>query len=637
MGNIHEILKTYWGYDTFRDMQEEVINSVLSGNDTLALMPTGGGKSVCFQVPALAMDDMCLVISPLIALMNDQVNNLAARGIAAYTITSGMNKHEIEIVLNKCIHHKVKILYVSPERLKNKIFVEHLKQMRVSIIAVDEAHCISQWGYDFRPPYLEIADIRKYHPYAPIIALTATATPKVIDDIKEKLLFRKGNKVFRKSFYRDNLAYMILPEEDKYGRMLRIIRKVGGSGIIYVRNRRRTLEIAEYLETQGLTATHYHAGMAAKDRERHQKRWLEGKVNIMVATNAFGMGIDKSNVRYVIHWDIPESLEAYFQEAGRAGRDGKKAYAILMYNNRDKEILSENFENNYPPVAYIQNVYKAVCNYYRIPIGAGNDLSFNFDAAKICDTYKFGLLHFVNAMKTLEREGLISIPDNNEMVSKIWIMCNKQDLYNFQVLHTEYDNFIKMLLRMYGGLFTDFVPINETYIAKMLHYRTSDIETMLEKLEKLQILSYKKKTDKPQIIFTSERVDASYLYLSNSNYNHLKKTANNRINAMISYIEDTQHCRSNILLEYFGEKVNGTICSKCDVCILSQKNTKKKNNNIDQRLLTLLATSIMTIQQIVEAIPDVAEEEIIEAIRTMIEFGKLEMNYDMQISITKRR
>ena len=308
-----------------------------------------------------------------------------------------------------------------------------------------------------------------------------------------------------------------------------------------------------------------------------------------------------------------------------------------MYNNRDKEILSENFENNYPPVAYIQNVYKAVCNYYRIPIGAGNDLSFNFDAAKICDTYKFGLLHFVNAMKTLEREGLISIPDNNEMVSKIWIMCNKQDLYNFQVLHTEYDNFIKMLLRMYGGLFTDFVPINETYIAKMLHYRTSDIETMLEKLEKLQILSYKKKTDKPQIIFTSERVDASYLYLSNSNYNHLKKTANNRINAMISYIEDTQHCRSNILLEYFGEKVNGTICSKCDVCILSQKNTKKKNNNIDQRLLTLLATSIMTIQQIVEAIPDVAEEEVIEAIRTMIEFGKLEMNYDMQISITKRR
>lgn len=638
MGNIHEILKTYWGYDTFRDMQEEVINSVLSGNDTLALMPTGGGKSVCFQVPALAMDDMCLVISPLIALMNDQVNNLATKGIAAYTITSGMNKYETEIVLNKCIHHKVKILYVSPERLKNKVFVEHLKQMRISMIAVDEAHCISQWGYDFRPPYLDIADIRKYHPYAPIIALTATATPNVIDDIREKLLFRKGSKVFRKSFYRDNLAYMVLPEEDKYGRMLRIIRKVGGCGIVYVRNRRRTLEIAEYLETQGLSATHYHAGLTARDRERNQKRWLEGKVNIMVATNAFGMGIDKSNVRYVIHWDIPDSPEAYFQEAGRAGRDGKYAYAVLMYNNKDIDTLKENFENSYPPVTYIQNVYKAVCNYYRIPIGSGNGLNFNFDAAKICDTYKFSLLPFVSAMKILEREGLISIPDNGEIISKIWIMCNKQELYNFQVSHMEYDNFIKMLLRMYGGLLTDFVPINENYIAKILHYRTSDIETMLEKLEKRQILSYKKKNDKPQIIFTSERVDASYLYLSSSKYKYLKSTANNRINSMINYIENKHHCRSNMLLEYFGEKVDETICNKCDVCILSQKNTKKKNNNnIDQRLLTLLATSVMTIQQILEAIPDVAEEEVIETVRTMIDFGKLEMNYDMQISVTKRR
>ena len=633
MGNIHEILKTYWGYTTFRNMQEEVISSVLSGNDTLVLMPTGGGKSICFQVPALAMDGMCLVISPLIALMNDQVDNLQKRNIAAYTITSGMNKHEIEIVLNKCIHHKVKILYVSPERLKNKIFVEHLKQMRISMIAVDEAHCISQWGYDFRPPYLDIADIRKYHPYAPIIALTATATPNVIDDIKEKLLFRKGNKVFRKSFYRDNLAYMVLHEEDKYGRMLRIIRKVGGSGIIYVRNRRRTLEIAEYLETQGLAATHYHAGLTAKDRERHQKRWLEGKVNIMVATNAFGMGIDKSNVRYVIHWDIPNSPEAYFQEAGRAGRDGKQAYAVLMYNNRDIETLTENFESSYPPVAYIQNVYKAICNYYRIPVGAGCDLCFNFDASKICDTYKFGPLPFVNAMKMLEREGLISIPDNGEMLSKIWIMCNKQELYNFQVSHAEYDNFIKMLLRMYGGLFTDFVPINETYIAKTLHYKTSDIETMLENLEKLQILSYKKKTDKPQIIFTSERVDASYLYRSSSNYKYLKNNAGNRINAMIGYIENTQHCRSNMLLEYFGEKTNGTICNKCDVCILSQKNKKKENTDISQRLLALLTHSPMTVRQIVEAISDIAEDEVVSAIRTMIDFGELEMNYDMQIFV----
>ena len=635
MGNIYEILKTHWGYDSFRSMQEDIINSVLSGNDTLALMPTGGGKSVCFQVPALAMEGMCLVISPLIALMNDQVDNLQKKDISAAAITSGMNRYEIEIVLNKCIHNKVKILYVSPERLKNKMFVEHLKQMKVSIIAVDEAHCISQWGYDFRPPYLEIANIRKYHPYAPIIALTATATTNVIGDIKEKLLFRKGNKVFRKSFYRDNLSYMVLAEEDKYGRMLRIIKKIGGCGIIYVRNRRRTLEIAEYLESQGMLATHYHAGLSAKDRERHQKRWQDDKVNIMVATNAFGMGIDKSNVRYVIHWDIPESVEAYFQEAGRAGRDGKQSYAVLMYNNKDINMLKDNFENSYPPLSYIQNVYKAVCNYYRIPIGAGNELAFDFNVTQICETYKFNILPFMSAIKFLEREGLISIPDIDEMISKICILTTKQDLYNFQVSYKDYDNFLKTLLRMYGGLFSDFVPINETFIAKTLHYKTSEIETMLSDLEKLKILSYKKKSDKPQIIFTSERIDTSYLYFGNSNYKYLKDNAIYRMNAMLEYITSNQHCRSKILLGYFDEKDNVALCNKCDVCI-SQKKKKKEERGVKQRLLSLLATSPMTIRQIVEAMPDIPEDEIVSTIRTMIDFGKIEMNYDMQIFIPNK-
>ena len=635
MGNIYEILKTHWGYDSFRSMQEDIINSVLSGNDTLALMPTGGGKSVCFQVPALAMEGMCLVISPLIALMNDQVDNLQKKDISAAAITSGMNRYEIEIVLNKCIHNKVKILYVSPERLKNKMFVEHLKQMKVSIIAVDEAHCISQWGYDFRPPYLEIANIRKYHPYAPIIALTATATTNVIGDIKEKLLFRKGNKVFRKSFYRDNLSYMVLAEEDKYGRMLRIIKKIGGCGIIYVRNRRRTLEIAEYLESQGMLATHYHAGLSAKDRERHQKRWQDDKVNIMVATNAFGMGIDKSNVRYVIHWDIPESVEAYFQEAGRTGRDGKQSYAVLMYNNKDINMLKDNFENSYPPLSYIQNVYKAVCNYYRIPIGAGNELAFDFNVTQICETYKFNILPFMSAIKFLEREGLISIPDIDEMISKICILTTKQDLYNFQVSYKDYDNFLKTLLRMYGGLFSDFVPINETFIAKTLHYKTSEIETMLSDLEKLKILSYKKKSDKPQIIFTSERIDTSYLYFGNSNYKYLKDNAIYRMNAMLEYITSNQHCRSKILLGYFDEKDNVALCNKCDVCI-SQKKKKKEERGVKQRLLSLLATSPMTIRQIVEAMPDIPEDEIVSTIRTMIDFGKIEMNYDMQIFIPNK-
>jgi len=636
MGNIHEILKTYWGYDSFRFMQEDIINNILSGRDTLALMPTGGGKSVCFQVPALAMDGMCLVISPLIALMNDQVDSLQKRGVSAAAITSAMNKYEIEIVLNKCVHNKVKILYVSPERLKNKIFVEHLKQMKVSMIAVDEAHCISQWGYDFRPPYLDIADIRKYHPYAPIIALTATATINVIADIKEKLAFRKENKVFRKSFYRDNLAYMVLPEEDKYGRMLRIIKKVGGCGIIYVRNRRRTLEIAEYLESQGLLATHYHAGLSAKDRERHQKRWQDDKVNIMVATNAFGMGIDKSNVRYVIHWDIPESVEAYFQEAGRAGRDGKQSYAVLMYNNKDIQMLKDNFENSYPPLSYIQNVYKAVCNYYRIPIGAGNELAFDFNVSQICETYKFNVLPFMSAIIFLEREGLVSIPDNNEMVSKIWIMATKQDLYNFQVSHKNFDNFLKTLLRMYGGLFTDFVPISETIIAKTLHYKTSEIENMLSDLDKLKILSYKKKSDKPQIVFTSERINTSYLYFGNSNYKYLKDNAIYRMNAMLEYITSNHQCRSKILLKYFGEKDSVALCNKCDVCI-SQKKKKKEDKDQTKRLLSLLENSPMTIREIVEAMPDVAENEVVSSVRTLMDFGKIEMNYDMQIFLSNKK
>ena len=418
--------------------------------------------------------------------------------------------------------------------------------------------------------------------------------------------------------------------------MLRIIKKIGGCGIIYVRNRRRTLEIAEYLESQGMLATHYHAGLSAKDRERHQKRWQDDKVNIMVATNAFGMGIDKSNVRYVIHWDIPESVEAYFQEAGRAGRDGKQSYAVLMYNNKDINMLKDNFENSYPPLSYIQNVYKAVCNYYRIPIGAGNELAFDFNVTQICETYKFNILPFMSAIKFLEREGLISIPDTDEMISKICILTTKQDLYNFQVSHKDYDNFLKTLLRMYGGLFSDFVPINETFIAKTLHYKTSEIETMLSDLEKLKILSYKKKSDKPQIIFTSERIDTSYLYFGNSNYKYLKDNAIYRMNAMLEYITSNQQCRSKILLGYFDEKDNVALCNKCDVCI-SQKKKKKEERGVKQRLLSLLATSPMTIRQIVEAMPDIPEDEIVSTIRTMIDFGKIEMNYDMQIFLSNKK
>ena len=626
--NIHHILKTYWGYDSFRPLQEEAIQSVLSGCDTLALMPTGGGKSLCFQVPALAMEGLCLVVSPLISLMHDQVENLKKRGIAAAKIVSGMNRYETEIVLNNCVHNKIKLLYVSPERLKNKMFIEHLKQMKVSLIAVDEAHCISQWGYDFRPPYLDIADIRTLHPSAPIMALTATATPQVVDDIKDKLLFRKNHKAFRNSFYRSNLAYMVFCEDDKHGRMLRIMRKVKGSGIVYVRNRRRTKEIAEYLYTQGIKATHYHAGLSDKDRYMHQQRWLEGKVDVMVATNAFGMGIDKSEVRYVIHMDLPDSPEAYFQEAGRAGRDGKQAYAIVLYNNSDIDTLKESFQNNYPPLSYIQNVYRGVCNYYRIPIGSGSDLTFDYDPLEICNTYRLKILPFSASMKFLEREGLLSIPEKQDTESKLMITVSKQELYNFQVTHIKYDAFIKMILRMYGGVFTDFVPISELLIAKTLHYKTTDVEALLSDLNKMKVVSYKKKAIKPQIIFTSPRVDASYLYLTDSNYKELKQNALSRIEAIMTYVRSTKKCRSNMLLEYFGETSN-TTCHNCDVCITTRNN----NKDLRQQIIDILKDTPMTIMQLAEHIDNVDDDAIAATIRNMLEYEILDMDSSMQLSV----
>ena len=631
MGTIHEILKRHWGYDAFRPLQEDIIQNILSGNDTLALMPTGGGKSICFQMPAMVAEGLCLVVSPLISLMHDQVENLKKRGIPTAKIVSGMNQFEIEIVLNNCVHNKIKILYVSPERLKSKVFIEHLKQMKLSMIAVDEAHCISQWGYDFRPPYLDIADIRSIHPYAPIIALTATATPNVINDIKDKLLFRKNNKVFRKSFYRDNLAYMVFNEEDKYGRMLRIMHKVRGSGIVYVRNRKRTKEIAEYLYSQGIRATHYHAGLSDKERYMHQQRWQEGKVDVMVATNAFGMGIDKSDVRYVIHLDLPDSIEAYFQEAGRAGRDGKQAYAIILYNSSDIETLKESYQNNYPALSYIQNIYRGVCNYYRIPIGSGSDLAFDYNPSDICNTYRLKIVPFTASMKFLEREGLLSIPEKQETESKLMITVSKHELYNFQVAHTKYDAFIKMILRMYGGVFTDFVPISELFIAKTLHYKTSDVEAMLADLDKMKVLSYKRKTDKPQIIFTSPRVDASYLYLTDSNYNGLKKNALSRMEGMIDYVQDNNRCRSNMLLRYFGEE-NDTPCRKCDVCITSRKKTKD-TDTLQQQIVDILKNNPMTIVQLVEHLDNVAEDTIATVVRAMLEYGLLEMNDDLQLFV----
>ena len=415
----HELLKKYWGYDTFRPLQEEIIDSVLQGYDTLALLPTGGGKSLCYQLPAMALDGICLVVSPLISLMKDQVQQLHNRGIRAACLVSGITGIEQEIIFNNCIHGKTKLLYVSPERLCQRVFVEHLRQMKVSLIAVDEAHCISQWGYDFRPSYLDVAKIRVYHPGIPVIALTATATPTVAEDIRQQLMFSSQSRLFQSSFQRQNLAYMVFYEEDKLGRMLRISQKVGGSGIIYVRNRRRTRELAEYLVGNGITAGYYHAGLEPKERDTAQKRWMAGETKVMVATNAFGMGIDKPDVRFIVHMDIPSSPEAYYQEAGRAGRDGGKSYAVLLYNNNDWETLQHNFETSFPPRQHIANIYRAICNYYQLPVGSGCDCQFDFDFETLCDTYHFNVLEFFSACRFLEREGLLTLPERDMAESRI--------------------------------------------------------------------------------------------------------------------------------------------------------------------------------------------------------------------------
>ncbi len=627
---IHEILKKYWGYDKFRPLQEDIINSVLNGYDTLALLPTGGGKSICFQVPAMALDGLCIVISPLIALMKDQVQHLQEKGIKAEALVSGIGVRDTERIINNCLYGGMKFLYVSPERLKNRGFIEAFKQMKIGLIAVDEAHCISQWGYDFRPPYLEIAQIRAFHPKTVIMALTATATPAVVTDIQDKLAFGKRRNVFQKSFYRENLTYMAFYEEDKYSRMLRIIAAVKGSGIVYVRNRRRTQEIAEFLTSKGIRASYYHAGLKTEDRDARQKRWMDGHTPVIVATNAFGMGIDKPDVRYVIHLDLPDSPEAYFQEAGRGGRDEKQAYAVILYNNTDIDQLRQNFATAYPPLQYIRNAYRAVCNFYQIPEGSGLNQKFNFDPMAICDTYGFQVVPFFSALRFLEKEGLIIIPERQETTSHLKIIVSNEELYRFQVGNPIYNDLIKLILRMYGGLFTTYVSINEKAIARKMYRDEENIVSLLCKLHKMNYIDYQEKENCPQIIFSSPCVSPQSLYISDANYKTLKENALVRINAMIDYVRGSQYCRSSALLYYFGEK-NNIRCGRCDVCIA--KNRENSAETLRQNILELLNNNPMTMKTLCAKMPSLNEKAITGTVREMIDYNILACDEDMRLYI----
>ena len=630
MSNYKEILKHYWGYDDFRGVQQQIIESIGLGRDTLGLMPTGGGKSLTFQVPAMALEGVCIVVTPLIALMKDQVQHLRQRGILAAAVYSGMQRDDILRVLENCILGRTKFLYVSPERLSSELFISKLRHMRVSFITVDEAHCISQWGYDFRPSYLEIANIRVYFPSIPIIALTATATPEVVSDIQQKLLFRPQKRLFQTSFSRGNLAYMVFHEMDKEGRMLRIIRKTGGCGIVYVRNRRRTREIAELLTHNGITAAYYHGGLEPKERNMAQARWMKGDVSVMVATNAFGMGIDKPDVRYVIHLDIPSSIEAYFQEAGRGGRDGKKSYAVMLYNESDLETLQQNFELSFPSRQKIANIYRAICNYYQLPVGSGENCQFDFDLEGLCATYHFNVLELYNATRFLEREGLLLLPEIEDSESKVYVPISREELYKFQVDQPKYSDLLFLLLRLYGGLFSDFVPISERLLARRMFMDEEQITNMLLHMDALKVIVYQPKKKRPQIVFSSPRIDAKDLYLSDSNYKELKEKANIRKEAMQQYVTAQEGCRSNIMLQYFGETTSDP-CGVCDLCLTQHNHTKA--SSIREQILQLLEKQPLRSDQLLELLPHNDEDMVKQELRQLVNEDIVCINDALQFTV----
>ena len=625
---IHQILLKHWGYSSFRPLQEEIIQSVMEGKNTLALLPTGGGKSITYQVPALLLKGVCLVITPLISLMKDQVDNLKKRGIKASALHSGMHTDEIDIVLNNCIYGDIRLLYVSPERLLTPKFKDALLRMTISLLAVDEAHCISQWGYDFRPPYLRIAEIREFLPGIPVLALTATATPEVILDIQKKLNFGRKN-VFQSSFERKNLTYFVVKEEDKRKRILKIIRKVKGPGIIYARNRRHTKEIADFLTKQGIPATFYHAGLDSNERDKRQNSWMKEEKRVIVATNAFGMGIDKPNVRFVIHIDLPDSIEAYFQEAGRAGRDEKHSFAILLYEKADILDSRHNIALSYPEIQTIRNVYQSLCNYFHIPVGNGLDVSMEFDIGDFCNHYNLQPIIVFNSLKLLEKEGFLMLGEALLSPSKIYVKADKESLYRFQVENENLDPFIKTILRSYSGVFTDFVTINENDIARRANITPEEVKKLLTLLEKQQILDYIPSSDRPKIFFTENRVEARHLTLSAGNYKGLMKDAQRRLESVIHYSESSHKCRSVQLLEYFNES-NVRRCGKCDVCLERNKLelTDFDFDNILKEIKPLLLTKPCTLQDLVSAASFLQEDKVIKAVQWLIDNEKIETTTD---------
>lgn len=568
------ILQKYWGYPDFRGIQRNIIESIASGRDTLGLMPTGGGKSITFQVPALAQEGVCIVITPLIALMKDQVQHLREHGILADAIYADKSRSEILQTLDNAIFGGVKILYVSPERLASEMFQTKLRHIHVSFITVDEAHCISQWGYDFRPSYLQIASIREMKPGIPILALTATATPEVVDDIQERLHFKEKN-VFKMSFERKNLAYVVREAEDKQGEMIHILQSVGGSAIVYARSRKRTKEMAQLLSQQGITATFYHAGLDPDVKDQRQKAWQKDEVRVMCATNAFGMGIDKPDVRVVIHIDCPDSLEAYFQEAGRAGRDGQKSYAVLLYNKHDELKLCKRVDDTFPPKELIQDIYEHLAYFYQIGVGSGQGKTFEFDIEKFCVTYKYFPTKVDAALRILERSGYLHYEDNPDGKARVMFLLGRNDLYQLDQLAPSQDAVVTALLRSYGSLFVDLTYIDETMIARQAELTIQQVYFALKSLAARHIIQFIPRRKIPFISYTRDRVDGDKVVIPKEVWESRREQYEKRIKSMIRYAKNDEVCRSRQLLAYFGEK-NDSECNQCDVCLADQAEEREK-------------------------------------------------------------
>ena len=614
---IHKVLKQYWGYDTFRPKQEEIINSILEKTDTLALLPTGGGKSLCYQVPAMVSEGVCIVISPLVALMKDQVSQLKKRNIKAIALTGGMRHTEIDIALDNCVYGNIKLLYLSPERLQSDIVITRLQKMKISLIAVDEAHCISQWGYDFRPSYLNIAEIRTLLPKAPILALTATATKEVAADIQKKLLFKKPF-IIQNSFNRSNLAYMVLEENHKMDRLQKMLNRIKGSAIIYVRSRKRAYELSTELNYLGVKSLYYHAGLSANERSDNQDKWMNNSVRVMVATNAFGMGIDKPDVRLVVHTQNPNTLEAYFQEAGRAGRDGQKSFAVSLYQKSDLETSINRFEENYPNSNEVRVIYQKLANYLQIAIGDGYENTYEFSIDAFCEQNKLSKEKCLKSFLILENEEILKFESYNSQLSTIQITSSPSSVVNYQTNNSKKREFLQLLLRVYPNIFDEPAEIQERKLAIQINKDSNYVHKILAQFEQEGILKYCPRTNRGNIIYLSARYNSKNLPLSKTHFEERKSLLKNKLKSINGYLSNTEVCRSRILLDYFGERSEQD-CGICDICIAKTTNTIDFKKSIRKDLLKRVSLKPIFISTFVAQYSKLKELVIIDEIKQLLE------------------